>query len=367
MQRWSGSTVCVLVGESLDLDLMNVAIASLPGELLSGFVVMGPSALRPLARRKGCRGHFEIELASSDIAAARDCLATLPKGAVVVAVDEKGGDFVSELPKGDWLLAPVSPASVSRELRHKWNFFHLCRRLDIPVPQTELFSCKEAVNFDRLAGSLGLPIVFKPTDASESQGVVILRSREDFEQRVLNEPTYNFAPLLAQSYVPGEDLDISVLASNGEVLHCAIQTRSNDKIVFLHSDHLLTLTKRLIKGSGYSGFAHFDTRLRSDGTIELIECNARIWFSLQSSTWCGLNFLRCAIDLAQGRRSAEPFLMPIGASPLKRSDFLKMLLLQFKRWKDFTADQKHIAQDFFVTFAYYFNAAIKMKIQRTLG
>ncbi len=367
MRRWSGSTVCVLVGESLDLDLMNVAIASLPGELLSGFMVMGPQALRPLARRNGCRGHFEIELSSSNIAAARDFLATLPKGAVVVAVDETGGDFVSELPQGDWLVAPVSPASVSRQLRHKWNFFQLCRRLDIPVPQTEIFSCKEDIDFDRAAARLGLPIVVKPTDASESRGVVILRSREDFERQVLNEPTYNFAPLLAQSYVPGEDLDISVLASDGEVLHCAIQTRSNDKILFLHNDHLLTLTQRLIKGSGYSGFAHFDTRLRSDGTIEMIECNARIWFSLQSSTWCGLNFLRCAIDFAQGRRSAEPFLMPVGSSPLKRKDFLKMLLLQFKRWQDFTADQKHIAQDFFVTFAHYFNAAIKMKIQRKFG
>jgi hypothetical protein len=342
------SSICAVFGENVVL--IEGALASMPLEAVSEFVLVGPKALQPSSsRRRGCKKHLEIELTAANLPIARDYLSALPEGTVVLPVDEVGADFVSDLGAGKWIVTPTPSPAISKELRDKWSFFLLCRRLNIPVPQTLLHPNKESIDFDQLASTLGLPIIFKPVNESASIGVLIIESCEDFEKRLLQNAAYQFAPIIAQQFIPGVDGGVSVLASDGEILHYAIQLPSGKEIRFVHNALLLSVTTRLIKETRYSGFMNIDLRLRSEGTVELLECNARTWATMRAATWCGLNFIRAAVDFARGNSSKELASLASCSAPQTDKDMLKAIANGFMRRAAWTADQKRIVRHFLTT------------------
>jgi hypothetical protein len=343
----SVSQTCAVVGGTLQLAIG--AVASLPSELVGEFVLVGPRALAPLARQPGCRAHLALDLRLEDKGEARAFLESLPERCFVLPVDDAGCDFVSALGSGNWIYAPVSPPEISLRLRDKFNFFELCKSLDIPVPQTTLIGSPQSADFEELGMRLGLPLVFKPANESGSRGLVIAHTRDAFERRISNNPAYRFSRIVAQTYAFGVDAGFCALASDGEILRYAVQLPERRSIRFFRNRPILDYAARIVRETRYSGFLNIDFRLHGSGAVELLEFNARTWATMRACTWCGLNFVRTAMEAACGAAwSAAPSLES-GQAPRTGLDLVGTALNGFVRGADFSADQKRLISRFALT------------------
>jgi hypothetical protein len=333
------SSVCALVGN--DPGLVDGAIASLPAESLKEFILVGPQSLAPWARRRNCKKHLEIELTPQNLGSARECLGGLPNGCFVLPVDEGGSEFVGALGEGSWIAAPVSPAEVSRRLRGKLSFFHLCRDLNIPSPSTVALPDLKSTDFDELGRSLGLPVVFRPEGRSAPLRPAIMHTHREFE-RWAGGVSPRSACFVAQSYAPGQDAGISALAGKGAILRYAIRLPEERRIRFVRDDRILDCAKRIVAETGYSGFFAIDFRFRVNGGVQALGFKPGTWATMNASTWRGLNFIRAAFEIAHGGASNEPALLSDGAAPRTRLEVLKTALRGSLRGEEFSFDQKRI-------------------------
>jgi hypothetical protein len=337
-------SICALVGENPSL--VEAAIASTPSESLKDFVLLGPQTLAPAARRRGGIKHLAIDLAAENAAenalAARAFLGSLPNGCFILPVDETGSDFVSLLGEGNWIVAPVSSPEISRRLTDNYSFFELCRELSIPIPPTLSIASAESADFDELGRRLGLPLVLKPTRTSAPAGSAVIHTRSEFERKVLYNDAYRYAPLVAQTYAPGQDVGLSALAVEGDIRHHVLGLPEKHQIRFYQDERMLAHARRLIGATGYSGFLRMDFRFRPNGGVEALEFSAGLPATLGASTWGGLNFIRAAFELARGGASKEPACLQQGAAPRGRLDALKAAALGFLRGKEFRPDQRRI-------------------------
>jgi hypothetical protein len=122
--------------------------------------------------------------------------------------------------------------------------------------------------------------------------VQVIRTKADYDTLILNDDSYDYGPLIAQRYIDGADIDISLLALQGRVSALAIQQAGESRIMFVPQQELEALATRLCASSAYSGVMHIDARIEAaTGKVFLIESNPRFWASLTASVWCGLNFV----------------------------------------------------------------------------
>lgn len=190
-------------------------------------------------------------------------------------------------------LAPMPGAQQLAQFEDKWHFHQFCQQQELPTPSTYFFQNKQQLNFQLLATTLGIPFVIKPTNRAGSEGIKIIHSASELESSILAQPDYQFSPLLAQKYIKGNDIDISLLAIDGQVKVVAVQQVSGSVIQFLSEPSLEVMAARLCKASGYEGVMHIDARIDElSGKIYLIESNPRFWASLTAALWCGVNFVQ---------------------------------------------------------------------------
>jgi predicted ATP-grasp superfamily ATP-dependent carboligase len=127
------------------------------------------------------------------------------------------------------------------------------------------------------------------------------------QKNVLSRPEYQFAPLIAQTFVPGLDIDISALADQGHIQNFAIQVREEGALSFVQNEALIKLTEVIVREHRYTGVIHIDARLHEkSGEIFLVEANPRFWASLAAATAAGLNFVRAGIFMSVGLENPEP-------------------------------------------------------------
>ena len=229
-------------------------------------------------------------------------------------------------------LAPMPSAQHLALMEDKWQFHRFCQRQSLPTPLTLCFSDKQALHYKALSSALGPVFVIKPTNLAGSQGVRIISSEAQFDEEILLNEDYRFSPLLAQQFIAGEDIDISLLAVNGKVKTLATQQVSGSVVRFVSSPELETLATRLCASSGYDGVMHIDARIQQgSGRIWLIESNPRFWASLTAALWCGLNFVQESLRYVQEPRMlASPRRLDQGSAytryPLLRPGGLRCLL-----------------------------------------
>lgn len=194
------------------------------------------------------------------------------------------------------LQIPLAPTPRTQQLalfEDKWHFHQFCQQQELPTPTTYYFLSKEHLNFQTLASTLGIPFVIKPTNRAGSEGIKIIASASELENAILRNADYQFTPLLAQKYIAGNDIDISLLAIHGQVKVVAVQQVSGSVIHFLSEPSLEVMAARLCKASSYEGVMHIDARIDElSGKIYLIESNPRFWASLTAALWCGVNFVQ---------------------------------------------------------------------------
>ena len=179
----------------------------------------------------------------------------------------------------------------------KWTFYKFCVKNSILVPETRFIGTKHDLNFDAVTTQLGLPFILKPTGESGSLGVQIIESQHQFEEKILNNPNYEFGRLIAQRYIAGADMGISLLSVNGRLCSYSIQRPTGTRFDFVANAYLQEVASKICQTSGYDGVMHVDVRLEIEtGKLFLIESNPRFWASLTASVWCGMNFVADSIN-----------------------------------------------------------------------
>jgi predicted ATP-grasp superfamily ATP-dependent carboligase len=262
--------------------------------------VIGDNETRGLMWSSLCSRHIPIVFNQQSDQKAIDAINEIYRAdhdVVLIPADCQGIRLINRI-KGQLLpkVIPIPHPDTLDQMDDKWKFYEFCRANDLNVPTTYYIGSKADLDFEDTVLKLGLPFVLKPSNESGSFGVQIIRSKEHYLKAVQNNESYRFNSLIAQRYIEGEDVDISLLARHGRVSAFAIQQVEGSTVKFLQNHELQTMATNLCVANAFHGLMHIDARIdKQTGQVFLIESNPRFWASLTASVWCGLNFVEESI------------------------------------------------------------------------
>jgi len=220
---------------------------------------------------------------------ARRCGATLAVGA-----DPSGVRLLSAASAHTGVSCfPTPSRDVYDTLNNKWTFYLFCVQAGLPVPRTTLIEQFDVATIDRVFAEFPDRFIVKPLEGEGGQGVVCISRREELSRLILDNPGYPGGPWIAQEFIDGEDVDLSLLAVNEQVVLEATQRRIADTRVveFIPCPQLTAMADRFVAASHYNGLAHIDARTDSrTGAVLLVECNPRPWASIANALFCGMDF-----------------------------------------------------------------------------
>lgn len=204
---------------------------------------------------------------------------------------------------------PCSDLETLDTLHNKWTFAQTCTKYALPIPATILLESDNQLSID-IFDSIGFPLIVKPLEAESSHGVVRLDSYHALQAYLAKNTRYTQLPLIAQAYIPGHDIDISILAANDRILCNTVQSWVEEGVLeFTRHSEMHEIATRLVQAFHYQGLAHFDMRIDSrNGKLYVIECNPRAWYTISASMWQGLNFIEMGIHYAR-----EGFMLEVPA------------------------------------------------------
>lgn len=223
---------------------------------------------------------------------------------VIVPGDIHATAFVAE--NADRLhgaaLFPASPGATLGRIHDKWRFADALMAAGLRTPETRLIA-RPADLTEALAAEIGFPLVVKPLTGESSHGVAVKRDFAALAAHVASGAPYTRPPLIIQRFIPGEDIDISVLADRGRIVASAVQLWSSEAdLLFGANPEMERLAADIVRLFDFHGVAHFDMRRSSvDGQIYVVECNPRFWYTIPAAMWCGLNFVEAGLATALGR------------------------------------------------------------------
>lgn len=226
----------------------------------------------------------------------------------VIAADTRCSRFLLR-------MAPMLPAGVQcfpmcepelfEQLYDKWRFATLLEELSLPGPRTALIRCAE----DLERCDIKPPAIVKPTQGEAGFGIETVSTFVEMRSIVEAWADLQENPLVLQSYIPGSDIDLSLLADQGRCVAWTIQQRAENGVMrFCDRSDVLELGQELAQRTGYHGVMHLDMRIdRRNGRVVFIESNPRFWGSLCYSVWTGVNFLDLGLRLMEGEDVARQF------------------------------------------------------------
>lgn len=288
----------IVVGKS-----ERVVVAVLQGIHCSAKVkctVIGDYETRGLTWSTLCARHIHIEFtrqADAEVINAINEIYDADHDVIVIPADCQGTRLINRIKNQLRAKAiPIPEPDTLDQMDDKWQFYEFCRANGLNVPTTYYVGPKANLDFEGMVLKLGLPFVLKPSNESGSFGVQIIRSKEQYLKAVHGNDSYRFSSLIAQRYIEGEDVDISLLALHGRVSAFAIQQVEGSTIKFVQNPELQTMATKLCAANAFHGVMHIDARTdKLTGQVFLIESNPRFWASLTASVWCGLNFVEESI------------------------------------------------------------------------
>lgn len=267
------------------------------------FVAAGEPC-RALRLSRHCSGYARVAASEKELAQAPDPVVDAVAGFArrcgaefVVPADVQASLCAARL-KGRLPGAgffPTADPDTLRLMDNKLSFYRFLVEQGLPSPRTWL------IERPAQARELPLPLVLKPMAGSGGEGVEVVREAGAREARLSRASEL---PLLAQEFVPGDDVDLSFLAAQGRLLAWTVQTRRPDgSIDFIEDERVVELGRRIARASSYTGLAHLDMRYDgpSRSAIRVIECNPRFWGSLFFTLGLGVDFMRLGLEMAAGR------------------------------------------------------------------
>lgn len=265
--------------------------------------VMGPAQARPLAFSRFCKKfHAASDFAKTpEAAVARRIDATARAHGIDLIIP---GDTVTTRllarVRGE-LATPVFPvpeADAFDALATKDCFMEVCARLRLPHPKGALYLDRAGLLSAIAGGRVRFPAMFKPLNRAGGIGVV----KADADNARALAAAIDYAPILVQDFVDGEDRSISIFCRGGEIEKEVVYSHPDGVFHFHDEPELSRLVHELARAMKLDGVINFDARVDANGQVWLIECNPRFFFSMDALMVAGVNFadadggLRTAFD-----------------------------------------------------------------------
>lgn len=210
--------------------------------------------------------------------------------------------FLSKIGKEitDAKVFPLKDLGTIKMLNNKWTFTEFMNKNRLPCPKTILIS--DVCQIRSL--DLEFPVIIKPLESKGGIGVVKLNSFKELETYMSSDNRFNKPPLIIQDYVPGIDVDISILAKDGKMVAHTIQIwESKSVIKFIKDDKIADIGRHFVSCCDYNGVAHIDMRFDNrDQSVKIVECNPRFWGSVETSMLSGVNFPYLGILIAHDEK-----------------------------------------------------------------
>jgi predicted ATP-grasp superfamily ATP-dependent carboligase len=187
--------------------------------------------------------------------------------------------------------APVFPTPSLRKfdyLNDKWRFTELCESLGMAVPRSVLAADAATLRAQVESGVVALPAIVKPVNRDGGLGVLKLEPSNWREQIA----RVDYAPIIAQEFIPGRDIGASLYAERGEIRAFIAHELKRATYRALDDERIVTALSRIATHLELDGVYNFDMRLAPDGTIHYLECNPRFFYKMDLSMVAGVNFIR---------------------------------------------------------------------------
>jgi predicted ATP-grasp superfamily ATP-dependent carboligase len=250
-----------------------------------------------------CRNYTRVPASSFDFAAPGGAAARFLENYcrthridVVIPADLRTAMGLAHLRDGVLPCFPVASPHVLGTLHDKWAFHQLVSGEQLPSPKTVLLNVAAPEELQ-----LPYPIIVKPAAGEGGEGIHVCETPEALAQ-LCASAALSGGRYIAQQFIAGQDVDISVLADHGRIVAHTIQhTETEDTKRFVQDPRMLEVAAGIVKATGFHGLAHFDMRVAAeDGSLYVLECNPRVWGSLMYSVWAGVNFIELGCQIARG-------------------------------------------------------------------
>jgi len=291
--------------------------------------VMGPARARPLAFSRFCKKfHAATDFAKApetSQAQKIDALARAHGIDLVIPGDTVTTRLLTRI--RDALKTPVFPvpaADAFEALATKDRFMEVCARHGIPHPQGALYLDRAGLLAAIDDGRVRFPAMFKPLNRAGGIGVV----KACADNAGALAAAIDYAPILVQDFIDGEDRSISIFCRNGEVKKEVVYSHPDGVFHFHNEPELPRIVRALAKDMRLDGVINFDARVDRDGKVWLIECNPRFFFSMDAIMIAGINFA----DVDGAHTVADPD-RDVKLPRVTVKDFLKLRLPAGRDWK----------------------------------
>lgn len=192
---------------------------------------------------------------------------------------------------------PIPDLATFDQLVTKDRFMEFCRANNVRHPEGHILANREALIAAIRNGCIKLPAILKPINRWGSVGVVKI----DADNALEVASTIDYAPVLVQDFIEGVDRSISIFARKGAVLKQVTYCYPDAAFTFQREPELARIVGEIAADLKLDGVFNFDARIEADGTVWMIECNPRFFFTMDAAMVAGANFAR--IETAHGAQS----------------------------------------------------------------
>lgn len=193
----------------------------------------------------------------------------------------------------------------------KLNTMRICMENNIPCPHTVLVDNEDCIDFKEIK----YPVVIKPRSACGSIGFHIVENEQKLRE-VLTDNSHG--PFLIQEFIPqtGRQYNAHFVLDNNHNVKTAVCTEkcrwfpidggASTLCRTVKNEYILSICADLLKEIGWVGYCDLDLMEDPrDGSIRIIEINARISANVKICFSVGANVVKQIIELSEKKPLSE--------------------------------------------------------------
>jgi predicted ATP-grasp superfamily ATP-dependent carboligase len=233
-----------------------------------------------------------------------ECVATQYGIDMVMAADTQATLLLARLHGRLTVRSYPMPTPAALDvLSDKWNFRRMCSELGLRAPQTWLFPDKPAVLDAIRAGELPENLISKPLRKSGSYGVTAFGAAD----AVRKLERIDYEPILVQEYMHGLTICLSIQTWKGIVVAALGYHKDGHRYILKLNDQFLAAASAVAAHLRTDGLLNFDAQLTENGDLYLLECNPRMFLSMDYAAIAGINFVELGLrDWSKCRGGCVP-------------------------------------------------------------